>query len=31
VNGKDWRDFDPTKEVVKLHDQKDSVTVEINY
>ena len=31
VNGKDWRDFDPAKEVVKLHDQKDIVTVEIKY
>jgi hypothetical protein len=31
VNGKAWRDFDPAKEVVRLHDLKDSVTVEICY
>jgi hypothetical protein len=31
VNGKDWKDFDPSKEVVKLHDKKDSVNVEIKY
>jgi len=31
VNGKDWKDFDPSKEVVKLHDLKDSVSVEIKY
>jgi hypothetical protein len=31
VNGQDWKDADPAKELVKLHDHKDSVTVEINY
>lgn len=31
VNGKNWKDFDPAKEVVKLHGQKDNVTVEIKY
>jgi hypothetical protein len=31
VNGQDWRDFDRAKEVVKLHDHKGSVTVEIKY
>jgi hypothetical protein len=31
VNGKDWKDADPSKEVVKLHDQKDGVTLEIKY
>ena len=31
VNGQDWKDFDPAKEVVKLHGQKENVTVEIKY
>jgi hypothetical protein len=33
VNGKDWKDFDRSKEVVKLHDPKawGSVTVETKY
>jgi len=31
VNGKDWKDFDSGKEVVKLHDLKDSVNLIINY
>src|SRR6185369_3440225 len=30
VNGQDWRDFDPSKEVVKLHGVTETVTVEIN-
>jgi hypothetical protein len=31
VNGQIWKDFDPSKEFVKLHDQKNAVTVEIKY
>jgi hypothetical protein len=31
VNGKDWKDFDSTKEVVKLHDLKGSVNIDIIY
>jgi hypothetical protein len=31
VNGKAWKDFDPAKEVVKLHDLKDTVSVEVQY
>jgi hypothetical protein len=31
VNGKKWNDFDTVKEVVKLHDLKDNVRVEIRY
>lgn len=31
VNGKAWRDFNPAKEVVRLYDLKDSVTVEVCY
>lgn len=31
VDGKAWRDFDPTKEVVKLHGLKGAVTVEVRY
>ena len=30
VNGREWRDFDPSREVVKLHGLTDIVTVEIN-
>ena len=31
VNGKEWRDFDPAKEVVKLHDLRESVRGEAKY
>lgn len=31
VNDKNWRDFDPLKEIVKLHHLKGNVAVEINY
>jgi len=31
VNGQAWKDFDPAKEVVKLHGQNRNVTVEIRY
>ena len=31
VNGKDWKDFDPAKEVVKLHDLQGDVNVTVNY
>lgn len=31
VNGKAWSDFDPTKEVVKLHDVQGSVRIEVVY
>lgn len=31
VNGKEWKDFDSDREIVRLHDQKDSVAVEIHY
>jgi hypothetical protein len=31
VNGKDWKDFDPAKEVVKLHDVAGTARVEIEY
>jgi len=31
VNGKAWKDFDPAREVVKLHDLKDTVNVEVQY
>jgi hypothetical protein len=31
INGKEWKDFDTVKEVVKLHDLKDNVSVEIRY
>jgi hypothetical protein len=31
VNGKDWRDFDPAKEVVKLHGVKDTAIIEASY
>ena len=30
VNGKEWRDFDPSKEVVRLHGVTETVTVEVN-
>jgi hypothetical protein len=31
VNGKAWSDFDPAKEVVRLHDVQGSVKVEAAY
>ncbi|MCY2988853.1 MAG: hypothetical protein NTY19_13440 [Planctomycetota bacterium] len=31
VNGKDWKDFDTAKEVVKLHGVQDTVLVETSY
>ena len=31
VNGKPWKDFDSTKEIVKLHGLKHTVTVEVRY
>lgn len=31
VDGKPWRDFDPTKEVVKLRGLKGTVTLEVRY
>ncbi|MCG2659265.1 MAG: hypothetical protein L6437_03335 [Kiritimatiellae bacterium] len=31
VNGTDWKDFDPAREVVKLRDLKDKVNVEVKY
>ena len=31
VNGKEWSDFDPAKEVVRLHDVQGSVKVEAAY
>jgi hypothetical protein len=31
VNGKEWKDFDPAKEVVKLQGVKGTVTVEASY
>jgi hypothetical protein len=31
VNGKPWRDFDPAREVVKLHGTRGSVTVLVKY
>jgi len=31
VNGRKWRDFDPVKEVVRLHDLKGNVIVEACY
>lgn len=31
VNGKAWQDFDPAKEVVKLHDLKNTVSVAVQY
>jgi len=31
VNGKDWKDFDPAKEVVELHDVAGTALVEVEY
>ena len=31
VNGKPWKEFDATREIVKLHGLKDTVTVEVRY
>ena len=31
VNGKPWRDFDPVKEAVKLHDLTGSASVVVDY
>jgi hypothetical protein len=31
VNGKPWNDFDPAKEIVRLHDLKDRVSLKVNY
>ncbi len=31
VNGKDWKAFDPAKEIVRLHDLAQHVDVEVNY
>jgi hypothetical protein len=31
VNGKTWKDFDPGREVISLHDVQGTVTVESNY
>ncbi|MFI5385624.1 MAG: hypothetical protein ACHQ50_05825, partial [Fimbriimonadales bacterium] len=31
VNGKPWKDFDPTKEIVRLHGHANTVTVEVRY
>jgi hypothetical protein len=31
VNGKDWKDFDPAQEIVKLHDLTARLTVDVIY
>ncbi|MFA6244597.1 MAG: hypothetical protein WC655_26880, partial [Candidatus Hydrogenedentales bacterium] len=31
VNGKPWQDFDPAKEVIRLHDMQGEVKVEAAY
>ena len=31
VNGKGWSDFDPTKEIIRLHDVRGSVNVKAVY
>ena len=31
VNGKPWTDFDPAKEVVRLHDHPGTVQIEVGY
>jgi hypothetical protein len=31
VNGKAWNDFDPGKEIVKLHGMKDTAIIDVNY
>jgi hypothetical protein len=31
VNGKPWNDFDPAKEIVRLHDLKNRVNLKVNY
>ncbi len=31
VDGKDWKEFDPTREVVQLHDMTKTVKVEASY
>jgi hypothetical protein len=31
VNGQPWTDFDPVKEVVRLHDMKGTVKVKVDY
>ena len=31
VNGKQWNDFDPGKEIVKLHGMKDTAIIDVSY
>jgi hypothetical protein len=31
VNGKEWKDFDPSKELIKLHDLTERLDVDVSY